>query len=242
MPIFWLSEHSNDFPNPELSNRNGMLAAGGDLSPERLLIAYQSGIFPWYNPEDYILWWSPDPRFVLFPSDLKMAKSMRPFFNQAKFRVSFDGHFERVMRLCGKTHRKGQQLGTWISEEMIEGYTALHALGYAHSVEVWQEEELVGGLYGIALGKCFFGESMFTQVSNASKFGFITLVRRLEELGYQLIDCQQQTGHLATLGAGAISRKKFLKFLQENRANPTHRGSWARIMEEEPPSVTVSFG
>jgi len=213
-----------------------MLAVGGDLSPERLLLAYQAGIFPWYDPRDEILWWSPDPRFVLYPSELKVARSMRPYFNQNKFRLSVDRHFERVMRLCGESPRPGQSFGTWISEDMIAGYTQLHVLGYAHSVEVWQGEELVGGLYGIALGRCFFGESMFTRVSNASKFGFISLVRRLEQLDYHLIDCQQQTGHLASLGARPVRRRVFLDFLKKNQEYPTHRGSWTRIMEEAPPT------
>ena len=236
MAIYWLPNDSLVFPKPELANKNGMLAIGGDLSPERLLLAYRMGIFPWYNPDDHILWWSPDPRFVLFPGELIVSRSMRPYFNQNKFRLSFDQDFEQVMRLCGKTQRNGQQFGTWISEEMIEGYTALHKQGYAHSVEVWQGEELVGGLYGIALGKCFFGESMFATVNNASKFGFITLTRRLEELGYQLVDCQQETGHLASLGGRSISREQFLAFLEENQGNPTHKGSWSRIMEEIPPT------
>ena len=237
MPIYWLpNDGSLVFPKPELATRNGLLAIGGDLSPERLLLAYHSGIFPWYTPGEDILWWSPDPRFVLFPPEMKIARSMRPYFNQGKFRITVDGHFERVMRLCGQTVRKGQTLGTWISEEMIEGYTRLHEMGYAHSVEVWQGEELAGGLYGIALGKCFFGESMFAHASNASKFGFIAFTRRLGELGYEIVDCQQQTDHLASLGARAIPRREFLGFLRRNQTNPTHRGSWARIMEEAPPT------
>ncbi|MCB9283198.1 MAG: leucyl/phenylalanyl-tRNA--protein transferase [Lewinellaceae bacterium] len=234
MPIFWLSDDSLAFPDPALANKNGLLAVGGDLSPERVLLAYQMGIFPWFNPEDHILWWSPDPRFVLFPAELKIQRSMRPYLNQAKFRLTFDQHFETIMRHCGGTSRPGQQ-GTWISDEMVESYVQLHRLGYAHSVEVWDGNELAGGLYGIALGKCFFGESMFTKVSNASKYGFITLVRRLEELGYAMVDCQQQTRHLASLGARPIPREKFLEFLQDNVANPTHRGNWSRLLDEEPP-------
>lgn len=234
MSVFWLSDDSLAFPEPALANRNGLLAVGGDLSPERLLKAYQMGIFPWYNPEENILWWSPDPRFVLFPSELKVQRSMRPYFNQSRFQLTIDQHFETVMRECSQTLRPGQH-GTWISEEMIEGYVRLHQLGFAHSVEVWNGSELVGGLYGIALGKCFFGESMFAKTSNASKFGFITLVQRLEKLGYTLIDCQQQTGHLASMGARPIRRKGFLEYLEKNLSHPTHRGNWSRIMEEEPP-------
>lgn len=238
MPVYWLSDNPLAFPNPAQASRNGLLAVGGDLSPERLLQAYQMGIFPWYNPEDEILWWSPDPRFVLFPAELKIQRSMRPYLNQSKFRLTFDQQFETIMRHCGQTHRPGQQ-GTWISDDMVEGYLRLHQLGYAHSVEIWDGADLVGGLYGIAIGKCFFGESMFTSVSNASKYGFIILVRRLEELGYTMIDCQQQTHHLASLGARPIPRKQFLEFLRENRANPTHRGSWSRLLEEEPPAITL---
>ena len=225
MPVYWLQEDLLAFPHPDQAERNGLLAVGGDLSPERLLLAYRHGIFPWYNPEDPILWWSPDPRFVLYPEELKVSRSMRPYFNQQKFRLTTDQRFEEVMRLCGDTLRPGQG-GTWISEEMVEGYVRLHELGYAHSVEVWQGDQLAGGLYGIALGKCFFGESMFAHVSNASKFGFIALVRRLQEWGYQLIDCQQETGHLSSLGARPIPRKEFLAFLDENAENPTQARSW----------------
>ena len=231
MPIYWLSEDSLAFPDHSLSEPNGVMAIGGDLSPERLLMAYQLGIFPWYHPGENILWWSPDPRFVLFPDDLKVQRSMRPYFNQSKFQVTFDQHFETVMRQCADRRE-----GTWISEEMVDGYVRLHELGYAHSLEVWEDEHLVGGLYGIALGKCFFGESMFTKVDNASKFGFITLVRRLGQLGYVLIDCQQQTRHLSRMGARAISREKFLEYLSENTEKPTHRGRWTNILEEEPPT------
>lgn len=232
MAVFWLPEDSLDFPPPELADRNGLLAVGGDLSPERLLQAYQQGIFPWYNPDEPILWWSPDPRFVLFPSEIKVARSMRPFFNQHQFRLSADQQFGEVIRRCAEASRKGQSGGTWISDEIIEGYSRLHEAGYAHSVEVWQGGELVGGLYGIALGKCFFGESMFASVSNASKFGFISLARRLETLGYWLIDCQQQTGHLASLGARPIPRKNFLEYLRRNEDEPTSPGSWSGIMGE----------
>jgi leucyl/phenylalanyl-tRNA---protein transferase len=238
MPVYWLSEEALTFPHPELASRSGLLAAGGDLSPERLLLAYQQGIFPWYNPDDPILWWSPDPRFVLFPAELKVARSMRPYFNNSRFELTADSRFEQIMRLCAQAPRKGQPGGTWISEEMIEGYVRLHQLGFAHSVEVWQNEALVGGLYGIALGKCFFGESMFAAVSNASKYAFIALARRLEELGYQLIDCQQQTGHLASLGARPIRRKVFLEYLEINRSEPTHRGNWSQIFEKDPPSAS----
>lgn len=224
--MYWLSEKDIFFPPAHMANEDGILAIGGDLSEQRLLLAYQNGIFPWFNPNDPIIWWSPDPRFVLFPKELKVSKSMRPYFNQQKFQITIDQHFEKVMRACQTARRNRQGGGTWITESMVEGYVKLHNLGYAHSVEVWQEEKLVGGLYGVGLGKVFFGESMFATVSNASKFGFISLVRKLIELDFQLIDCQQETRHLGSLGARSIPRKEFLKMLLANQREETHQGSW----------------
>lgn len=231
MPVFWLSEDHIAFPHPSLANEDGILAIGGDLSVERLLKAYEIGLFPWFNPEDPILWWSPDPRFVLFPDELKVAKSMRPYFNQKKFTITIDTQFKAVMEACKDQWRKGQSGGTWISEDMIAAYCKLHELGYAHSCEVWQEEELVGGLYGIGLGKVFFGESMFAKVSNASKFGFISLVQKLEEKGYWLIDCQQETQHLKSLGARSIPRGDFLNFMNRNESEKTWKGSWSDLLK-----------
>ncbi len=228
MPIFWLSENNTDFPNPELAEKEGVLAVGGDLSTERLLAAYRQGIFPWFGPGEPILWWSPDPRAVLFPEELKVAKSMRPYFNQGKFGLTFDQQFETVMRMCGKVRRH-----TWITREMLQAYARLHELGYAHSVEVWQDGQLVGGLYGLALGRVFFGESMFTKVSNASKFGFISLVRRLQARGFRLIDCQQETRHLSSLGARPVPRKTFLAYLRENQLEETPTGKWSAWLAEE---------
>ncbi|MEQ8704152.1 MAG: leucyl/phenylalanyl-tRNA--protein transferase [Phaeodactylibacter sp.] len=225
MPVFWLDPEYLLFPDPALSNPDGLLAAGGDLSEERLLLAYRSGIFPWYAPGDPILWWCPDPRCVLFPNDLKVSKSMRPYFNQRKFKVTFDQCFTEVMLACAQQPRDGQA-GTWITREMMEGYTRLHEAGYAHSVEVWKDKELVGGLYGIAIGKVFFGESMFARASNASKFGFISLVRQLKAQGFTLIDCQQETGHLLSLGATTIPRPEFLQALRANDAHPDGEGKW----------------
>jgi leucyl/phenylalanyl-tRNA--protein transferase len=225
MPIFWLSETHHEFPPVHLAEQEGVLAIGGDLSPERLLKAYSLGIFPWYNPGEPILWWSPDPRFVLFPDRLKVSKSMRPYFNQGKFQVSFDQCFEEVIRQCGQQIRNGQS-ATWITEDMIQGYVKLHQMGYAHSVEVWKEKDLVGGLYGIALGSIFFGESMFTRVNNASKFGFISLVRTLKARGYWLIDCQQETNHLGSLGAEPIPRTSFMEYLERNRQQAFIAESW----------------
>ncbi len=230
MPVFWLSDKDITFPHPGLANEDGILAVGGDLSKERLLESYRYGIFPWYNPGDPILWWSPDPRFVLFPKDLKVSKSMRPYFNQKKFTVTYDQQFEAVMTACMKQRRRGQSGGSWISEEMIEGYVALHKAGYAHSVEVWKDGELAGGLYGVSLGKIFFGESMFMYVSNASKFGFITLVRKLTELGFVMIDCQQRTPHLESLGAKYIPRTTFVGYMERNHLEESLVGDWERVV------------
>ncbi|MEM6963955.1 MAG: leucyl/phenylalanyl-tRNA--protein transferase [Bacteroidota bacterium] len=233
MPVFWLTEELS-FPSPELANEDGILAVGGDLSTDRLLLAYSMGLFPWFNPDDPILWWSPDPRFVLYPDKLKVSKSMRPYFNQKKFTVTFDTHFQEVMTMCQQQYRKGQYGGTWISDEMIVSYTQLNKMGFAHSVEVWQDHNIVGGLYGISLGKIFFGESMFTTVSNASKFGFITLVKKLEELGYWLIDCQQRTKHLESLGGEYIQRREFQKYMDKNKFEKTLRGNWGSMLENKP--------
>ncbi|MEZ4774330.1 MAG: leucyl/phenylalanyl-tRNA--protein transferase [Bacteroidia bacterium] len=225
MPVYGLTEELI-FPPPHLSNRDGILAVGGDLRPERLLLAYSMGIFPWYSHDDPIIWWSPDPRLVLYPSQLIVSRSMRPVFNQGKFTFTMDEAFREVITACSKAPRKGQD-GTWITDEMLEAYCELHDLGFAHSVEVWEKDVLVAGLYGVSLGKCFFGESMFTNVSNGSKAGFIYLVRGLEKIGYELIDCQVYTDHLSSLGAVEISRKKFLSDLAVSVPKPTWRGKWA---------------
>jgi leucyl/phenylalanyl-tRNA--protein transferase len=214
------------FPDVEESTEEGIVAVGGDLSVERLILAYSKGIFPWYSSDKSpILWWSPDPRFVLFPENLIVSKSMRPYFNQNKFQVTWDQNFEDVIKNCQKIDRE-DQLGTWITSKMLAAYFQLHKMGYAHSVEVWLDNELVGGLYGISLGKVFFGESMFAKVSNASKFGFISLVNQLKQKGFLLIDCQQETKHLESLGANAIKRKDFIDILNHNNIEETYIGSW----------------
>jgi len=214
------------FPDVEESTEEGIVAVGGDLSVERLILAYSRGIFPWYSSDKSpILWWSPDPRFVLFPENLIVSKSMRPYFNQNKFKVTWDQNFEDVIKNCQKIDRE-DQLGTWITNKMLAAYIQLHKKGYAHSVEVWMGNELVGGLYGISLGKVFFGESMFAKVSNASKFGFISLVNQLKQKGFLLIDCQQETKHLESLGANAIKRKDFIDILNHNNIEETYIGSW----------------
>lgn len=214
------------FPDVEESTDEGIVAVGGDLSVERLILAYSKGIFPWYSSDKSpIIWWSPDPRFVLFPENLNVSKSMRPYFNQNKFKVTWDQNFEDVIKNCQKIDREDQP-GTWITSKMLAAYIQLHKKGYAHSVEVWLDNELVGGLYGISLGKVFFGESMFTKVSNASKFGFISLVNQLKQKGFLLIDCQQETKHLESLGASAIKRKDFIDILNHNNIEETYIGSW----------------
>jgi len=225
---FWLDARPADAPFPpvELALRepNGLLAVGGDLSPQRLLRAYRQGIFPWYNAGQPILWWSPDPRLVLFPADLRISRSLRKALRRGLFRVTLDTAFEAVVAACAAPRGDGQ--GTWITRDVAAAYTRLYALGHAHSVEVWQQDRLVGGLYGVALGRVFFGESMFTQVSDASKVGFVTLVRQLVRWGYELIDCQVYTGHLASLGAILIPRAAFNGRLDRLAEAAGHDGPW----------------
>ncbi len=225
MAIYWLDDDLV-FPHPIYADEDGVLAAGGDLSPQRLLLAYQNGIFPWYNEGEPVIWWSPDPRFVLYPEKLKVSKSMRKVLRDNKFKVTYNQAFDVVIRACGKVRRKGQSGGTWITRDMIRAYYQLHQLGFAHSVEVWQNDKIVGGLYGLALGRCFTGESMFTTVSNASKAGFITLVRRLVELGFDLIDCQTHSNHLESLGAEYMPREDFLNYLKQNAETTSYRGNF----------------
>jgi leucyl/phenylalanyl-tRNA--protein transferase len=234
MPVFRLSE-SLVFPPPERAERGGLLAMGGDLSPQRLLLAYEQGIFPWFSDGEPILWWSPDPRFVLFPKELKVSASMRQVLRRNVFRITFDQAFAEVIAHCQQIPRPGQD-GTWITAEVQAAYTELHRLGFAHSVEVWQGDDLAGGLYGVSLGSCFFGESMFARVSNASKAGFITLVQALEERNFQLIDCQIYTPHLESLGARGLRRRDFLIRLAELLRSPTWQGSWGGWREKASPA------
>ena len=193
----------------------GIVALGGDLSTKRLLLAYRSGIFPWYGKDEPIIWWSPDPRFVLFPPELKVSESMQRLFRKKAFQVTYDTVFTQVIEYCSTVTRKGQK-DTWITDEMKTAYIEFHKKGYAHSVEVWQEDKLVGGMYGVILGKCFFGESMFHTVDNASKYGFITFVRKLQEEKFAMVDCQVHTGHLESLGARYIDRNAFLSILKKH--------------------------
>jgi leucyl/phenylalanyl-tRNA--protein transferase len=197
-----------------MADEDGVLAIGGDLSADRLLLAYRSGIFPWYNETEPIVWWSPNPRFVLFPEKLRVTKSMHTVLNNGRLRFTINRAFDKVIQNCKTIYRKEQD-GTWISPAVQEAYTQLHKLGHAHSAEAWLDGELVGGLYGIKMGKVFFGESMFSKVSNASKFAFIKYVHQLQRENIALIDCQVYTAHLESLGAKMIDRKKFMELLKE---------------------------
>jgi leucyl/phenylalanyl-tRNA--protein transferase len=203
------------FPPVEMATPEGIIAIGGDLGTERLLLAYRSGIFPWYNQDEPIVWWSPDPRFVLFPDKLRVTKSMQSVLNNGSFRFTINRAFSKVLQNCKTITRQGQE-GTWITPAIEQAYTELHELGYAHSAEAWMNGELVGGLYGIRLGNVFFGESMFSKVSNASKFAFINYVHQLQKEKVTLIDCQVYTAHLESLGAKMIERNRFMAFLAEN--------------------------
>jgi leucyl/phenylalanyl-tRNA---protein transferase len=204
------------FPPMEMADSDGLLAIGGDLSRERLLHAYRNGIFPWYENK-YILWWCPDPRFVLFPTELKISSSMKQLLKKQSFEFSMDTDFKAVISQCKAISRRGQD-GTWITEEMRNAYTDLHAAGYAHSAEVRLNGELVGGLYGVRLGKVFYGESMFSRHSNASKYAFIKYVENLKSEGVELIDCQVYTAHLESLGARMIPRSQFLDLVSRHNA------------------------
>ena len=201
MPLFVL-DNELVFPPPHLAEPDGLLAMGGDLTPERLIVAYRQGIFPWYDG-DHILWWSPDPRFVLWPHDLKIGRSIKPLLKRNAFEFTINKAFSEVIHQCKKITRPGQD-GTWITDEIEKAYIKMHELGYAHSAEVWQEGKLVGGLYGMKMGKVFFGESMFSKVSNASRYSFIKYVEHLITEGVELIDCQVYTEYLESMGAVMI--------------------------------------
>lgn len=209
----WVLNKELSFPPVDTAEPDGLLAIGGDLSEKRLLLAYNKGIFPWYSG-DHILWWCPDPRFVLYPEDLKVSKSMKQLLKKNEFEFTVNKDFEQVINNCKTINRKGQE-GTWITDEVKKAYTLLHKKGFAHSAEVWKEGKLVGGLYGIRLGKIFFGESMFSKESNASKYAFINYVQQLRSEGVALIDCQVYTEHLESLGARMIPRKEFINLVNE---------------------------
>ncbi|MBV0931780.1 leucyl/phenylalanyl-tRNA--protein transferase [Marinobacterium weihaiense] len=226
--ILWLADDSLEFPPLEqaLVEPDGLLAAGGDLSEARLLHAYRNGIFPWYNPGEPILWWSPDPRCVLFPNELYLSRSLRKRLRKQDYRVTFDQAFAKVVAACAAP-RRGQE-GTWISDDIFGAYLNLHHQGHAHSVEVWIGDELVGGLYGLAIGRVFFGESMFSRQRDASKIAFAWLAHQLQYWGYELIDCQVYNDHLASLGATEIPRQDFTRRLEQLRDTPVcHAWSFA---------------
>lgn len=226
----YLDERSRfTFPPVESATEEGIVGVGGNLSPGMLLSAYSQGIFPWYSRGEPILWWSPDPRFVLFPEELHVPKSLRKTLNKRRFSVAFDSDFETVIRRCATIPRPWQS-GTWITEEMIDGYVTLHQLGYAHSVEVYSDARLVGGLYGVSLGRCFFGESMFADASDASKVGFVVFVSTAVGHGIELIDSQVYTGHLARFGARDIPRREYLRYLERCLEGETLRGNWGELM------------
>ena len=225
MPVFQLSE-SIYFPPPELAREDGLLAIGGDLSPERLLMAYQMGIFPWYSQGEPILWWSPTPRLILKPHDFHLSKRLAREIKKGAFTFSADQSFYEVINNCTKP-RPNQQDSTWITQEMIEAYCRLHELGHAHSIESWHNGQLVGGLYGVSIGGVFFGESMFTLKSNASKAALYALSKKLAKWDFDLIDCQMHTKHLASLGAKEIPGPLFFNILQKSIFRSTHKGKWS---------------
>lgn len=222
--------HKTIFPDIELALQepDGLLAVGGDLSVERLTSAYRQGIFPWYSEGQPILWWSPNPRMVLEPKNIKVSRSLSKTMRKQEFQITFDQSFKAVITACSESRiEKGrQQDETWILDEMIDAYVNLHHAGYAHSVECWQNNKLVGGLYGIAIGKVFFGESMFSRVSDASKIAFVSLAKQLQHWEFKLIDCQVYTSHLESLGASMITRKEFLATLHQYAVNTSHNVTW----------------
>jgi leucyl/phenylalanyl-tRNA--protein transferase len=224
VPVFLLSDKI-EFPPPHLASEDGLLAVGGDLSQKRLLLAYRMGIFPWFSNNEPILWWSPDPRFVLFPHEIKITKTLKKIIKKDIFNVTMDLAFNEVITQCAQVRLQKNQ-GTWIVKDMIDAYCNLHESGFAHSVEVWFQGDLVGGLYGVSLGRCFSGESMFTLVSNASNVGLVKLAEHLKELSFDLIDCQVPTEHLTRFGARQIPRIRFLNQLEKSLKAPTQRGKW----------------
>jgi leucyl/phenylalanyl-tRNA--protein transferase len=224
------------FPSPDQATHEGIVGVGGNLSPGMLLSAYSQGIFPWFSRRDPILWWSPDPRCILLPHEFHLSRSMKKLLAKRPFEVTIDSRFADIIGHCSRVPRKGQ-LGTWITEDMIHAYVKLHELGYAHSFEVWRRSELVGGLYGVSLGSAFFGESMFSTESNASKTAVAALVAFTGARAVSIIDCQNPTPHLASLGARTVPRSRYLKLLKTALKSPTLRGSWTPTTQADPLSV-----
>jgi leucyl/phenylalanyl-tRNA---protein transferase len=224
MPVYLLTDDLI-FPPVHLATPEGLLAIGGDLSTERLLMAYRSGIFPWYSDNEPILWWSPDPRLVLYLADLRISHSLKKTIRRGRFRVTMDTSFRRVVKSCGRIRVESGQ-GTWITAEMEKAYTHLHRLGYAHSVEIWYGDELVGGLYGVSLGRCFFGESMFSTMNDASKVALVSLRNFMQKNNFDFIDCQMPTDHLISLGSRTISRNDYLSELYRSLQHPALQGPW----------------
>jgi len=225
MPLFRLSERL-DFPPAWLARSDGLLCIGGDLSAQRILLAYEKGIFPWFSENEPILWWSPDPRLVLFPGNIKVSRSLKKTIKKNTFHLTMDNAFEETILSCSKPRRK-EYAGTWLVEEMIEAYIQLHKLGYAHSIETWKDDRLVGGLYGICLGGIFFGESMFSFEDDASKTALTALARHLEQHRFDLIDCQVTTNHLLSMGATEISRNTYLDIIQRSIKRTDLRNVWS---------------
>ena len=234
MPLFRLSERI-EFPPPWLARSDGLLCIGGDLSIERLLLAYQNGIFPWFSENEPLLWWSPDPRLVLFPAFINISRSLKKKIKKTPFKITVDNAFEQTIISCSKPRRDGFE-GTWLVEEMIDAYIQLHKHGYAHSIETWHGNALVGGLYGVCLGGFFFGESMFSLESNASKIALVALTTLLKTYGFDMIDCQVTTPHLLNMGAVEISRDRFLKKLTPSIARKMHPNIWdpSRLLDPLP--------
>ncbi len=229
------AEDRFDFPDPRTASGEGIVASGGNLSPGMLLSAYSQGLFPWFSDRDPILWWSPDPRFVVFPGEIRVSESMKKILRKGVFSFSLDARFRDIITACASAPRPLQR-GTWITSDMIDAYCALHDLGYAHSVEVYQEERLAGGLYGISLGQVFFGESMFSVVSNASKAAFILLGMALRGRGFGLIDSQVRTDHVTNLGGRDIPREAYLSLLRDLVKGETLKGNWGRLFPGFPAS------
>ena len=224
MPVFYLTDQ-HIFPPPQLAEKEGLLAVGGDLSQDRLLLAYSMGVFPWYSDEEPLLWWSPDPRLVLYPKEIKISKTLKKIIKKDEFGITMDQAFAGVIRECAQIRSENSE-GTWINEDMMQAYCGLHQSGYAHSVEAWYKGELAGGLYGVSLGKSFFGESMFTRISNASNVALVKLAEYLTELSFDMVDCQVRTEHMIRFGAREISRDHFLQQLKESLGKETIKGKW----------------